>query len=610
MRNKLIVMMMLGLLLLAALPLMAQDSGPSLSGTTWEWVQTVTPVETITASDPSRYQIVFAEDGSVAVTLDCNRGFGNYTVDGQSIQIGVLGSTMAMCPPDSQADAFSQQLGNAAVFFFQDGNLFIDQAMDSGTMQFRPIAPALTDVSWEWTGTTTAAGDDVTATDPTRFTLTFHKDNSFGFMADCNVGGGEYTSADDGTLTMAFGMSTMAFCGEESQDTLFKEQAGSAASFALGDGTLDVTLADGGVMHFRAAGTAPAPDASLLVGTTWQWIDLQMANVSEAVTPPESYTVNFKADGTIALTADCNVGGAEYTATDGSITITLGVSTLVACPEGSRGTQFTDLLGQTTNYNVTAEGWLELFTVDGYRLTFQPGQAGSEVTPPVLTGTTWQWVQTVTPVETIVAVDPVRYTITFNADGSYGMRVDCNSGGGSFTDDNGLLTIGPGMMTLMGCPEDTQDSIFLQQLNNSAIYFFQDGHLFIDQAMDSGTMEFRPEPVVAPVLTGVTWQWQQTATPVETFTPADPASYVITFNDDGSYNLTADCNNGFGEFTVDGQTISIGPAATTRMACPEGSLDSVFLQQLSNAAVFFFDEGDLFIDQAMDSGTMQFSAAQ
>jgi heat shock protein HslJ len=608
MRHKLFAVLMLGLMLAAALPLMAQDPGPDLSGTTWEWVQTVTPVETITATDPARYNIVFAEDGSVAVQLDCNRGFGSYTREDGTLSISIVGSTMAMCPEDSQAAEFTQQLNNAAGYFFQDGSLFIDQAMDSGTMQFRPIPASLTGVTWEWTGTT-GGDEDVTVADPTSYLVAFADDGMLNFTADCNVGNGTYVAGDDNALSITLGATTLAMCPEDSQDMLFTEQLGLAASYELGFGVMDVTLTDGRVMSFRAGGTAAPPDASLLLGTTWQWFDLQQANVSEAVTPPESYTIEFNADGTAFIVADCNTSRAEFTAADGSITMSVGATTMMACPEESRSSQFLELLGQVTTYDVTVEGYLELYTAEGYRLTLKPGMMGEEtpMAEPVLTGTTWEWVQTMTSDETIVAVDPARYTLTFNEDGTYGMRVDCNTGGGSFTTEDGALTIGPGMMTLMGCPEDTQDSIFLDQINRAAVYYFVDGHLFIELAEASGIMEFRP---AQPALTGVNWQWQQTVTPVETIVASDPASYVLVFNDDGSVNVTADCNTGFGDFTVDGQSISIGPLGTTRMACPEGSQDTAFLTQLQNAAVFFFLDGDLYIDQAMDSGTLQFSAAQ
>jgi heat shock protein HslJ len=225
---------------------------------------------------------------------------------------------------------------------------------------------------------------------------------------------------------------------------------------------------------------------------------------------------------------------------------------------------------------------------------------------PTVVGS-WQWVQTLKSDETIVAADPSRYTITFNDDGTFSWQVDCNTGGGGFTTD-GLqsISIGPGMMTMMGCPEDTQDFQF-QQITNATIFFFMDGDLFFELADGAGIMQLTPVP---PALTGTTWQWVQTITPVETMVSSNPASYTVLFNEDGTYALQADCNSGGGSYTVDGQSISIGPAAVTMMACPDGSQDAVFLQQLSNAAIYFFQGGDLYLDQAMDSGTMQFTAAQ
>ena len=50
-----------------------------------------------------------------------------------------------------------------------------------------------------------------------------------------------------------------------------------------------------------------------------------------------------------------------------------------------------------------------------------------------LTGNPWHWVATQTPVEWIVADDPAKYTIQFNADGSAVLRADCNRGRGTYT---------------------------------------------------------------------------------------------------------------------------------------------------------------------------------
>jgi heat shock protein HslJ len=58
---------------------------------------------------------------------------------------------------------------------------------------------------------------------------------------------------------------------------------------------------------------------------------------------------------------------------------------------------------------------------------------------------------------------------------------------------------------------------------------------------------------------------------------------------------------------MDGKSILIGPLATTRMMCPDGSLDAKFAQQLEAARTIFFRGDTLFMDLFADSGTMKFS---
>jgi hypothetical protein len=41
------------------------------------------------------------------------------------------------CPPDSRATVFMRDLQRAVSFFVQDGKLYLELPMDSGTMRFR-----------------------------------------------------------------------------------------------------------------------------------------------------------------------------------------------------------------------------------------------------------------------------------------------------------------------------------------------------------------------------------------------------------------------------------------------------------------------------------------
>jgi heat shock protein HslJ len=49
--------------------------------------------------------------------------------------------------------------------------------------------------------------------------------------------------------------------------------------------------------------------------------------------------------------------------------------------------------------------------------------------------------------------DPSRFTVEFKADGSLGLRADCNVCGGSYTLSGGTLTSGPLVCTLVACPQ-------------------------------------------------------------------------------------------------------------------------------------------------------------
>ena len=114
-------------------------------------------------------------------------------------------------------------------------------------------------------------------------------------------------------------------------------------------------------------------------------------------------------------------------------------------------------------------------------------------------------------------------------------------------------------------------------------------------------------------LQGVVWEWQGSQYNDDTkAVPEDPSRYTIQFADDGIANITADCNQVRAEYEANesDSTLAISPGASTKVACPEDSLDAEFMRDLEGAAIYFFDDaGDLLIDIKFDSGTMRFSPA-
>jgi heat shock protein HslJ len=107
-------------------------------------------------------------------------------------------------------------------------------------------------------------------------------------------------------------------------------------------------------------------------------------------------------------------------------------------------------------------------------------------------------------------------------------------------------------------------------------------------------------------VTGKGWQWERTVTPVETVVSPAPDRYTLQLAANGRLLVRADCNRGTGSYRIGAGTLSFGPVATTRMACPPGSLDARFLHDLQRASGFFVEGGKLFVELPADSGTLLF----
>ena len=107
-----------------------------------------------------------------------------------------------------------------------------------------------------------------------------------------------------------------------------------------------------------------------------------------------------------------------------------------------------------------------------------------------------------------------------------------------------------------------------------------------------------------------TWQWVSTVTPVEKIEVGAPKNYTFRLGVDGRAQIRFDCNHGGGPFEVSPGKLAFGPLMATRMACPPGSLGSLFAQDLQRAVSFFVKNGRLYLELPSDSGTMQFRPAE
>lgn len=109
-------------------------------------------------------------------------------------------------------------------------------------------------------------------------------------------------------------------------------------------------------------------------------------------------------------------------------------------------------------------------------------------------------------------------------------------------------------------------------------------------------------------IAGHVWYWVLTVDPVRSWSPADPARYTLELLANGTAQVLADCNRGHGAYALAGGALELGPLATTRMACPPGTLAPRYLTQLAGIRRVARVAGLLRAELLADSGTMWFAA--
>ncbi len=110
-------------------------------------------------------------------------------------------------------------------------------------------------------------------------------------------------------------------------------------------------------------------------------------------------------------------------------------------------------------------------------------------------------------------------------------------------------------------------------------------------------------------LVGPTWQWigltlnnpkHQSAVP-------DPQNYTLTFQDDGTFQAKADCNQLAGTYTKSGSSLKLTHGPMTLVACPAGSQSDHYVTLLGTVISYAIDGKKLTLNLARDAGVMGFN---
>lgn len=114
-------------------------------------------------------------------------------------------------------------------------------------------------------------------------------------------------------------------------------------------------------------------------------------------------------------------------------------------------------------------------------------------------------------------------------------------------------------------------------------------------ARDSGSTAAEDEVA----LVGTEWVLQALGSPGEEAEAVEDVTVTLTFGADSTFAGSAGCNRYFGRFLIQGRdSLSLGPAGSTMMACPEPIMTQEYryLQSLSGVARYRLTDAGLTLE--------------
>lgn len=174
----------------------------------------------------------------------------------------------------------------------------------------------------------------------------------------------------------------------------------------------------------------------------------------------------------------------------------------------------------------------------------------------------------------------------------------CNRLTGTYTArDDGSLSIGQVATTRMACAPETDavERSVLAALDVAAGYRIGDGSLHLTDAANDTILRLEPSPLT---VVGTDW----TAIMINNgrgavVSLAAGTQVDLRFGEDGQLAGSGGCNRVFGPYQLDGETIRIGPVASSGKLCfqPEGVMEQeqAFLVALERSASVELADGRL-----------------
>lgn len=169
----------------------------------------------------------------------------------------------------------------------------------------------------------------------------------------------------------------------------------------------------------------------------------------------------------------------------------------------------------------------------------------------------------------------------------------CNNYTAAYEVDGSNITfnMSPAATTLMNCPEPImeQETSYLEALAVIETFEISEEQLTLYDANGNAVAVFS---VVSQELAGTSWQvvsYNNGAGGVVSV--ANETQITANFAEDGQLAGNAGCNDYFGPYETEDNSITMGPFGTTRKLCPDPVIEqeSQYLAALESAATYEFD---------------------
>ena len=197
------------------------------------------------------------------------------------------------------------------------------------------------------------------------------------------------------------------------------------------------------------------------------------------------------------------------------------------------------------------------------------------------------------------------------ADGNVSGSAGCNRYMGQYTLSGKKIEFSsPMASTMMACPEPVmnQENAYFQALVAAKSFTVKGDQLILKDSGGSVVASYKAQ---SQDLAGTSWLTTGYNNGNQAFVSLLTGTELTAeFGKDGTLSGSAGCNNFNGTFKVDGDKITIGPLASTMMACdqPEGVMEqeAQYLAALQSAATYSIEGNRLEFRTADDAMAVDF----